>query len=173
MPATLVAPGWRCAPSEAHPLLVQVLLDAVACIGMHEEPLGSNQGPQVSTWLRLASATPGDPWCASFATALYQRIDPAPIPRLASAYKIYQWAKERGLLVPDGAPVLPGDICGLFHEDNPATLARENFRGHVGVVTADLGDAKIATVEGNVHSFVLGLVHLRADWQWFARPVRL
>lgn len=164
----LIARGWRCAPSEARPQLVQVLKDAVACIGMREEPLGSNTGPQVSVWLEKAHADPGDPWCASFATALYQRIDPAPIPRLASAYKIHQFALERGLFVPAGAALLPGDLCGLFR---PSEDGQPSYRGHVGMVVADLGDGQIATVEGNVHSYVRGLVHPRSAWQWFARPL--
>lgn len=167
----LIAPGWRCVLSEARPELAGVLKDAVICIGMHEEPLGSNRGPQIDLWLEKANAGPGSAWCASFATALYQRLDPPPIPRLASAYKIHEWALANGKLLPNDAPLQPGDICGLFKTDNSDTPAREDFHGHIGMLVSDLGNGRIATVEGNVNSYVRGLVHPRFAWQWFVRPL--
>jgi hypothetical protein len=66
---------------------------------------------------------------------------------------------------------LPGDICGIFHEDDPATAAREDFRGHVGIVACVLDAERVACVEGNVRSAVRGTVHPRGDWQWFVRPL--
>jgi len=175
MPAPFVplrAPGWLL-DLAARPQLAQVLRDANLCIGMGEHPPGSNRGPQIDEWLQAAGVAPGSPWCAAFATALYQRLQPAPIPRLASALKLHEWATAHGRLVPEGAPVLPGDLCGLFHTDDPATPEREDFRGHVGLVVADLGADFLATVEGNTHSMVRGRVHRRSAWQWFVRPLPL
>lgn len=160
----LISPGWRCSPSSAHPLLVEVLRDAVACIGMHESPPGSNRGPQVDVWLHLAHAELGDPWCASFATACYQRTSPPPIPRLASALKIREWAERNGRLLPAGAALLPGDLCGLVREDG---------HGHVGIVAEQLDGDRVASIEGNVGSAVRGMVRALSAWGWFVRVVSL
>jgi hypothetical protein len=95
------------------------------------------------------------------------------MPRLGSAYKIHEWAKDRGLLVPSGADLLPGDICGIFHDDDPNTPEREDFHGHVGLVALVLPDGQLACVEGNKHSAVRGTIHARSDWQWYVRPIPL
>lgn len=154
--------GWRL-DLTTRPELAQALRDAGACIGMHEQPMGSNRGPQVDQWLRLAGAEPGAPWCAAWVTALFDRIHPPPIPRLASALKIFEWASSHDRLVEDGAPLLPGDIGGLFHEGG--------VRGHVGIVVAV--DEQLSCIEGNIASAVRPTVRPRSSWQWYVRPVAL
>lgn len=156
----LIAADWRCSPTEANPLLVEVLRDAVMCIGMRET--APNRGPQVDVWLRLAGADPGEPWCAAWATACYQRADPPPIPRLASAAKIRAWAVMHGRLLPIGAALLPGDLCGLVREDG---------HGHCGIVTEALEGERVCSIEGNVDGKVRGCVRARSAWGWFARVV--
>ena len=130
MPSPYIAPGWRCEPNSARGPLVEVIRDAVACIGTVERPTGSNRGPLIDVWLQLAGVAPGQPWCASFATACYQRMEHPPIPRLASAFKIHEWAERHGQLVDLAGELLPGDILGVFKKDDPTTPAREDFRGH-------------------------------------------
>lgn len=55
-------------PSSA-PTLREVLVRmATAAVGTHEQ--GANAGAEVSAWLKAVGLPPGNPWCASFVSAL-------------------------------------------------------------------------------------------------------
>lgn len=174
--ASFIAPGWRCEPSAARPQLVDVITAAVGCIGIVEQPAGSNRGPWIDEVLRRAGLQPGMAWCAASVSDWYSRMDKPAMPRRGSAYKIYEWAKANGLLVDLDGELLPGDILGVFRKDDPTTPAREDFHGHVGLYVGDLGvdDKGVkrwATVEANVRSACRGLVRTRSEWAWAARPL--
>ena len=81
----------------------------------------------------------------------------------ASAYKLRTWAVVHDRVLPVGAVLEPGDL---------ALVLREDLHGHVAIVVADLGGGMIATVEGNVHSAVRGLVHrFAAEFSCAVRPI--
>lgn len=46
---------------------------AMSQIGKHEDPRGSNSGPEVNQYLASVNLLPGKPWCASFAHYCYMR----------------------------------------------------------------------------------------------------
>ncbi len=161
--APYIVKGWRCEPSEARGPLVEVVRWAAGKIGTVEHPINSNTGPEIDKWLRAAGVEPGSAWCASFVSAAYA-LCPGAMPRMASAFKVHEWARKAGKLVPDGAPLMVGDVCGILRED---------YHGHVGMVAAVLEPGVVACIEGNVRSACRGTVHARGDWQWYCRPLSL
>ncbi len=158
--APFISPGWRL--DEPRPELAEVLRYAVACIGTEERPADSNRGPSIEEWLAAAGVDHPAAWCCAGATAAFQRADPPPIPRIASAARLRAWAIEHGKILPDGAPPEPGDICGLVRPDGT---------GHVGIVAAALDAETIATIQWNKWSACRGLVGPRSEWQFFVRPI--
>lgn len=171
IPPQFLSPGWRCDPAAARPELVPVIQAAVGCIGIVEQPSGSNRGPWIDAVLERAGLSPGMAWCAASISEWYARMEHPAMPRRGSAYKIHDWALQHGCLVDLAGDLLPGDILGVFQKDNPATPKREDFHGHVGLYVGDLGGGKLATIEGNVHSACRGVVRTRADWGWAVRPL--
>jgi hypothetical protein len=161
--APYIARGWRCEPSEARGELVEVVRWAAGKIGTVEHPIASNKGPEIDVWLKAAGVPPGSAWCAAFLSAAYA-LAPGVMPRMASAYKVKRWAVKNGRLLAPDVPLLVGDIVGVLRED---------FHGHVGMFTADIGDGQGAYIEANVRSAVRGTVHPRSDWQWACRPLPL
>jgi hypothetical protein len=156
------APGWRCYLSEARqeirPVLQAAMDDLMA--PTFEIPPHSNRGPRVDKY-----GVAPLPWCAAAASAWIMCAQPNPLRKiLTSAYKWREAARAAGWLLGDGAGLLPGDVCILLNADD---------HGHVGIVSADLGDGMIATIEGNSSDAVRGRVRPRSDWTCFARPVPL
>lgn len=154
--SVFVAPGWRSDERNARASVVEVVRVAVGEIGQHEDPPGSNRGARIDVYAR---GHLGTPWCAWFASWCY-RVAGAPFGTIGSAWGLYEWAKAHGRLVT--APLQPGDV---------AIIRRAGGHGHVGIVVADLGGGKIATVEGNSANAVRGRVRAVGDFTDYARPV--
>ncbi len=78
-----VAAGWRCDATLAPANLVDVILDAVADLGKHEEPDGSNDGPELAKF-----KTGGDAWCALAVSTWVEERYPggSPFGRIASVH---------------------------------------------------------------------------------------
>ncbi len=160
MPYT--APGWSCDPHACRPELRPVILAALRCIGVVEQPPGSNSGLEIDIMLKKAGVPPGSAWCASAVSDWYAAMTPSPLPRMASAYKIRSWAEKNGRVININADLQPGDILGILRQD---------FHGHVGLYVGPLKDDKLATIEGNVQSACRGLIRVRSDWGWAVRPL--
>uniref|UniRef100_A0A6M3KM79 Peptidase C51 domain-containing protein n=1 Tax=viral metagenome TaxID=1070528 RepID=A0A6M3KM79_9ZZZZ len=130
-------------------------------VGVREDPLNSNEGPQVDAYLRSVGMAPGLAWCAAFCYWCIREAwwwdhfgqDP-PFIRTAWTPSIWSWAQGQGLEywasptdvhlgreVPDGALfLLHGSVEGV---------RRVN---HVGFVAhLDVQRATIGTVEGNTN----------------------
>lgn len=101
------------------------------------QQLGQNKGARVEAIQRWSLGSPGDSWCAEFATMTLDiafQGDP-PIPRLASCEAIRQLAAREGWLV---ATPSPGDLV--------LSLDANGHAHHVGICTvAD----PLTTVAGN------------------------
>jgi hypothetical protein len=157
---SLIAPEWRCEPSqvrEAVRLAIQSAVDDLSRPTL-EQPAGSNRGPHVDRY-----GVPGLPWCAAAVSAWVMRADGHQLRRpLMSAYKWREAAKAAGwLLGPFGKPQ-PGDV---------GIVLRSNLRGHVGLVVHVLDDGRLCSIEGNVGHAVRGVVRPRSAWGFFARPI--
>ncbi len=165
------APGWSCDPKLARPEIYPVIIAALRSIGIREIPPGSNSGPEIDIVLKKAGVPPGSAWCASILSDWYATMKQPVMPRMASAYKIHNWAEKHGRLVDLAGDLLPGDILGVFQKDNPATPKREDFHGHVALYTGPLKDGGLATIEGNVQSACRALIRSRSDWAFAVRPL--
>ncbi len=172
-----LADGWRCDLAKAPAALVPVLRAATMDIGKKEDPDGSNDGPQ------LAKFKPaGRPWCALAVSTWLQELEGgSPIGVVAGVYTLMDWMKAHGKLLPDdfdasftndipptGVPLQPGDIF-IIASITTAPDGKKLAHGHVGLVAADLGGGKFATIEGNAGNAVRGLIRSTAAISHFAR----
>lgn len=149
--------GWRRGDEQWSSGVQEVLTAAIAEIGTHEEPDGSNRGPRVDVY-----TTPdlGEPWCAFFASWVWTRRDSgSPFGRIAAAQGIMRWglANSRIARTPQA-----GDIF---------VIPRGPVHGHCGLICALLEENRVATVEGNASNAVRGLVRPIASLPVFVRPL--
>jgi len=149
-------PGWRCSPSTAPANVRAAIAAAVGDIGRAEEPNGSNDGPMLKKY-----DTRGAPWCAlAVSTWLRNAEGGCPFGRQSSSWTIYEWAKQRGMLI-DVAQ--PGDV-GL--------ILRGDRRGHALLIGEILPDGRLCTIEGNSGNAVRGKVRARDTLTAIARVIR-
>jgi putative peptidoglycan binding protein/CHAP domain-containing protein len=135
------------------PLLVETLHFAATQIGVMEQPLGSNRGPQVEEYLRSVGADPGQPWCAAFVYFCFQRGAIArgfanPVIRTASVAEHWNRAGVAGIrrlgtneCTENPALVKPGMVFIMIHP---------NGTGHSGLVEKVTGTL-LTTIEGNTN----------------------
>ena len=153
-------PGWRMA--DARPEIIPVMLQAQSCVGVVEQPPGSNRGDKIDAWNKTAGIPLGSPWCAAFATGMWFASPSNPFRyALGSALKVREWgdAKQRSL-----RPSAIAQVGDLF------VIMRSTTSGHVGLVAADLGD-KVATIEGNAGNAVKRLVRPKDSLTTLVRPL--
>lgn len=158
------APGWRCYPSEAPEPVRTVLQWSVGKIGVHEDPDGSNRGPEIDEWTGMTGQPAdvrGPAWCAFWVSAAYAQAEGgSPFGVLASAYKIKEWGIAHGKIV--SSILLPGDIF---------VILRGDLHGHVGIVGTVLDVSSVATIEANSSNGIRGLVRQVASFNCVVRPV--
>jgi hypothetical protein len=111
-----------------------IVREAMAHLGVCEEPPGSNRGPEIDAWNRRARVAVGSYWCASFAGAMWWSAGLVPPPNYASCDVLMQWAKDTGRWSTNvatlGALVLygkPGDAnhVGIVVRVSPVVLSVE------------------------------------------------
>ena len=138
---------------------------------------GNNKGEAVVSYLKMAGASAGDPWCAAFAHARYRlalaRLDgegkkglalPVGFPRSAAVASYKAWAKHTGRWrsVADvrAGKYTPqkGDMV-VFDWDN------EPGNDHVGIVLF-YADGTISSVEGNTRPSGVSRDSLKGDGVW-------
>lgn len=158
--------GWLYNPNDARDEVRPALDAAYQQIGVHEDPDGSNDGPLVRQFTDPGFI--GSPWCALFASWAFAKLPGgSPFGRIAGTWALYNWAQDKGLIVPTSAPVLPGDIGVILRGD----AHDPNHRGHVMPICADLGNGRLATIAGNESNAVRGGVRYRSDLSAILRPV--
>jgi hypothetical protein len=117
-------------------------------VGQQEVPLGSNNGPAVAEYRSaVAGATPGEPWCAQFASWVARQAGVPIGPNgegLSAVSQVWSWAQQTGRAIPNGPGVVPapGDLI-VFGDE------------HVGIVSGVLPNGDIETVEGNFDNRVV------------------
>lgn len=125
---------------------IKAILDvARSQVGVREQPLGSNRGPEVNAYLRAVKLGPGASWCAAFVHWCADKaLDGLGMdnPLIVTGYCPFleSWAKERGLLTDT-----PQAGVIFLHYGSPEGYRRAC---HTGWVTGVNGSA-FTTVEGN------------------------
>lgn len=119
------------------------LAEAKTRVGVREQPLGSNKGPEVNKYLASVGLPPGNFWCAAFvfycaAEAARKAGKPNPLPKTGSCSAIYRWARANGRLV---SRPEPGDIF--------LCIGGSTGYYHTGFVAGPINDERFPTVEGN------------------------
>ncbi len=129
-------PVGEAAPS---PLLAGTLTFAATQIGVREDPLGSNRGPEVDAYLRSVGCDPAEnlPWCAAFVYFCFEKAAGAlgqPNPVIKTAGVLDHWSKAGQRKIPrvlqadavhDPSLVKPGFIF---------VLSSGGGHGHTGLV---------------------------------------
>ena len=81
---------------------------AMKDLGIHEQPMGSNAGPEVDDFLAFVRLPPGNPWCAAYRCWLVHHVlgvnhyvpDPhVPLIYTGSTGELVMWAKGHGKIV--------------------------------------------------------------------------
>lgn len=132
------------------------LLIASTQVGVSEQPKGSNDGPEVASYLRSIGLGPSYAWCMAFvywnfALAALLKGTRNPVAKVGGVMECYRKAQEakykvivnNGKLLPKD--ILPGDV--FFMRFDKGT-------GHVGIVEGvELkgGVTCIHTIEGNTN----------------------
>ncbi|HTQ78430.1 MAG TPA: peptidoglycan-binding domain-containing protein [Thermoanaerobaculia bacterium] len=149
---TASVPVSTAAPS---PLLSGVLDFAATQIGVREDPLGSNRGPQVDEYVRSVGGDPAEglAWCAAFVYFCFDKAAAAlgranPVIRTAGVIDHWNKAGQRKIprvlqadAVHDPSLVQPGFIF---------ILSSGGGHGHTGLV-AEVLPGKLVTIEGNTN----------------------
>jgi len=117
-----------------------VLHHAASCVGMHEEPMGSNRGILPDTCNNFVGVAMGSPWCASWACWLLHHAGVLNGPRTASSGGIATWGRENNAVV-RGAPRF-GDL-GEVH----SSVSPTGFKHTVLIVGGP--PHELHTIEGN------------------------
>ena len=151
------------------PLRIRALERATKYIGVKEHPAGTNRGPLIDRWCRMANGLVGYPWCSAFLCAMYQEEGYIiPDPRRASVGFFEAWAARSGYVVK--RPFRGDVVCYRFDADN--------WPDHIGFIEKVLalrwrGDQFIGwvrTIEGNTswgNDANGGQVQRR--WRWINR----
>jgi hypothetical protein len=120
-------------------------------IGVHEEPMGSNDGPRIKEYRTATAGSGVGPWCAYFQSWLAKQAG-APLGEQGQGFgsvdALYAWAKRTGKAI-----------------DNTATTATPKagdlvvFDEHIGLVESVDKDGTIHTIEGNSGDQVIRRTH--------------
>lgn len=125
----------------------KAVLVALTQDGVREQPLGSNNGPKVSEYLRSVGITHADLWCMAFVYWCFQQGAGKAgtmntLKKTASCTELYSWAKSNGKLAstPQRGDIflVRGGAAGRTHH-------------HTGIVTSVSGGT-VKTVEGNTNN---------------------
>lgn len=176
----LIDPPCPWLPPDVGVVAELVIREAHARVGIREHPVGSNRGPQIDAWLRLAKVPESvilggnGFWCAAWAGAMWRA---GGITELPGGYGdcdvLLRWAQQTRRWSP--VPTLAAMV--LYGKPGPAGHAPD--AKHVGIV-ADLEKPYLSfeantTVEGSTferngtavamklidaHDPVLGYVHV-------------
>jgi hypothetical protein len=138
------------------PLLTETLRFAVTQIGVMEQPLGSNRGPQVDQYLRTVGIDPATgsfPWCAAFIYFCFKQAAAKlgiTNPVIQTAGVLDHW-KQAGAA---GIPRLGTAECiakpSLVTPGMIFIIINKSGSGHCGLVESITG-IFLTTIEGNTN----------------------
>lgn len=144
---------------------------ALSHLGEHEQPSGSNRGPEVERYLDYVGLEGGNPWCAAFAsyctgTTLEQSGLKLTHVHSGSSSAIVSWGMQHGQIIARDK-VQSGDLYILEGGDGPKAADGKQYF-HTAVVNV-VTTAGIHTIEGNYKNSVAGNIR---EWGKgkFVRP---
>lgn len=123
-------------PHPPKPTTAQRIVTAAhALLGIHEQPDGSNSGPQVHE-IQSATGAYGVPWCVSTVQYIVKQVTGKTIADdTANVYYLADYGARHGWVVPH--PVVGGPVCYRIGQ------------GHAGIVVRVLPGGSFYAVEGN------------------------
>ena len=143
-------------PTKPQSLLLTALQVAQSQIGVHEQPLGSNTGPEVNQYLASVGLKPGNSWCAAFVYWCYQQAAQSlgmanPVIRTGGVMDHWNRAFK---------PAVPHRLMAVDVRENPALvkpgmigillIAPLTQAGHTFIVESiNPNSGELVTVEGN------------------------
>jgi hypothetical protein len=140
------------------PFLRQVLSVAASQVGVRENPVGSNRGPEVDRYLRTVGLNPAGgsfAWCVAFLYWCFEQasqqdnLPDNPMFRTAGVHVLWHRSRDQARvrrITPQQAAanfslVQPGQIFCLDHGSG---------QGHMGIVES-IHQGKMVTIEGNTN----------------------
>jgi len=139
---------------------------ALSHVGEHEQPTGSNTGPEVDAYLAYVGLAPGNPWCAAFACSMvYRALVEMEVwtdyhPRTGSTHVLLAWGEDNGCMV---SHPQPGDIgCIIYDAEH----------GHTVVCVGTYSPTVVPTVEGNFDNAVHNNHRRVTECRW-VRPYKM
>jgi hypothetical protein len=137
-------------------LLAKVLEVAASQVGVMEEPLGSNRGPQVDQYLRAVGLNPAAgsfPWCAAFVYFCSQQAAQElgrPNPMIKTAGVLEHWSEAGTRRIPRVLPREASETPTLVKPGQIFLLSTGGSHGHMGLI-AQVEGGKLTTIEGNTN----------------------
>jgi len=132
-------------------LLTEVVNVAVSKIGVLENPLGSNSGPEVTAYLANVDLAPGNAWCMAFVYSCFKEASA----NLGIANPVFRtggvldgWENARGTKISsrdagdNPSVILPGQIF---------IISTGGGHGHTGLVEK-VEHGILTTIEGNTNT---------------------
>ncbi|HCU0528507.1 TPA: hypothetical protein OUJ28_003778 [Klebsiella quasipneumoniae] len=101
-------------------------------LNVKEQPLNSNSGPMVNTYLKSAGSTPGSPWCMAFIYWCSCQAGIPGLPKTASVDKFYQASLALGKIIAI-SDIAVGDI--VLRVDYPVQSKGQKPGDHAGIYT--------------------------------------
>lgn len=124
----------------------RVVSEAMSLVGIHEEPMGSNSGPQVHE-IQSATGAYNAPWCVSTVQYIWKKtLGTTWANDTAGAYYLEDYARQHGNVIS-----APAAGCAVVYHMGD---------GHAGTVVQVLRGNRFWAVEGNWGDAV---VHILRD----------
>jgi hypothetical protein len=138
------------------PLVKSTVIIARTQIGVREDPVGSNRGPEVDAYIRSVGLDPEDdsyPWCAAFIYWSFQEAADSvgrENPAIQTAGVLDHWKKagRKGI-----TRLSPGQIeedFSLLRSGMLFVISTGQGKGHMGIVEG-FRDGCLVTIEGNTN----------------------
>lgn len=117
-------------------------------LNVKEQPLNSNSGPMVDTYLKAAGSAPGSPWCMAFVYWCSWQAGIPGLPKTASVEKFYQESLALGKIIAI-SDIAVGDI--VLRVDYPVQANGQKPGDHAGIYTG-IVDGVPQYISGNTVS---------------------
>jgi hypothetical protein len=131
-----------------------VIAIAQSQIGVLEQPIGSNRGPEVDEYLKAGGLDPGSgdyAWCVCFIQWVFReagaiRGEPSPLPLTAGVHALWDMRGRGASHVLKPPHIAPSDLrpAMIFLIDTGGG------KGHAGFIESIAGDV-LTTIEGNTN----------------------
>ena len=117
-------------------------------LNVKEEPLNSNSGPMVNTYLDYVGSPSGSPWCMAFIYWCSCQAGIPGLPKTASVAKFYQESLALGKIIAI-SDIAVGDI--VLRVDYPVQANGQKPGDHAGIYTGTV-DGVPQYISGNTIS---------------------